>query len=104
MTAKLKVAIIGAGMGGLAAAAILARMGIDADVYEQATEFTRIGSGIQMSPNAMRYCGRSGWRPSYAKSRSAPSISSAVTGTPATSISTIRSATPPSSATARPIC
>ncbi|HVZ54820.1 MAG TPA: FAD-dependent monooxygenase [Pseudolabrys sp.] len=54
MTAKLKVAIIGAGMGGLTAAAILARKGIDANVYEQATEFTRIGSGIQMSPNAMK--------------------------------------------------
>ena len=54
MTAKLKVAIIGAGMGGLAAAAILARRGIEADVYEQATQLTRIGSGIQMSPNAMK--------------------------------------------------
>lgn len=54
MTAKLKVAIIGAGMGGLTAAAILARRGIEADVYEQATQFTRIGSGIQMSPNAMK--------------------------------------------------
>jgi salicylate hydroxylase/6-hydroxynicotinate 3-monooxygenase len=54
MTAKLKVAIIGAGMGGLTAAAILTRKGIVADVYEQATEFTRIGSGIQMSPNAMK--------------------------------------------------
>jgi phytoene dehydrogenase-like protein len=32
MTAKLKVAIIGAGMGGLTAAAILARKGIQADV------------------------------------------------------------------------
>jgi len=54
MTAKLKVAIVGAGMGGLTAAAILARKGIDVHVYEQATEFTRIGSGIQMSPNAMK--------------------------------------------------
>ncbi len=54
MAAKLKVAIIGAGMGGLTAGAILARRGIQADVYEQATQFTRIGSGIQMSPNAMK--------------------------------------------------
>ena len=54
MTARLKVAIIGAGMGGLTAAAILARKGIDADVYEQAEQFARIGSGIQMSPNAMK--------------------------------------------------
>jgi salicylate hydroxylase/6-hydroxynicotinate 3-monooxygenase len=54
MTQPLKVAIIGAGMGGLTAAATLARAGIDVDVYEQATQFTRIGSGIQMSPNAMK--------------------------------------------------
>jgi salicylate hydroxylase/6-hydroxynicotinate 3-monooxygenase len=54
MTRKLNVAIIGAGMGGLSAAATLGRAGIDAEVYEQAPAFTRIGSGIQMSPNAMK--------------------------------------------------
>jgi salicylate hydroxylase/6-hydroxynicotinate 3-monooxygenase len=54
MKSKLKVAIIGAGMGGLTAAATLARAGIEATIYEQAERFTRIGSGIQMSPNAMK--------------------------------------------------
>jgi len=54
MNKQLDVAIIGAGMGGLTAAATLALVGIEAHVYEQAPEFTRIGSGIQMSPNAMK--------------------------------------------------
>jgi salicylate hydroxylase/6-hydroxynicotinate 3-monooxygenase len=54
MGRQLDVAIIGAGMGGLTAAATLARAGINVDVYEQAPTFTRIGSGIQMSPNAMK--------------------------------------------------
>jgi len=54
MKSRLNVAIIGAGMGGLTAAATLARAGIEVNVYEQAEKFTRIGSGIQMSPNAMK--------------------------------------------------
>src|SRR5262245_9560882 len=48
------IGIIGAGMGGLTAAATLQRAGIKARVYEQAPEFSRIGAGIQMSPNAMK--------------------------------------------------
>lgn len=51
---KLAVAIIGAGMGGLAVAATLRRVGFDAQVYEQAPRFARIGAGIQMMPNSMK--------------------------------------------------
>ena len=50
----LSIAIIGAGMGGLAAAATLRRVGIDARVYEQASRFGRVGAGIQMMPNSMK--------------------------------------------------
>src|SRR4249920_206672 len=50
---KLKVAIIGAGMGGLAAAAALRKNGIEVTVYEQARQFTRLGAGIQIGCNAM---------------------------------------------------
>jgi salicylate hydroxylase/6-hydroxynicotinate 3-monooxygenase len=53
MPAGLKVAIVGAGMGGLAAAAALRKVGIDVAVYEQATQFTRLGAGIQIGCNAM---------------------------------------------------
>ena len=51
---KLSVAVVGAGMGGLAVAATLRRVGIDVQVYEQASRFARIGAGIQMMPNSMK--------------------------------------------------
>src|SRR5258708_38814212 len=41
-------------MGGLAAAAALRRVGIDVTVYEQATQFIRLGAGIQIGCNAMK--------------------------------------------------
>lgn len=50
----LSIAVIGAGIGGLAAAALLKRAGCDVHVYEQATRFARVGAGIQMAPNAMK--------------------------------------------------
>jgi salicylate hydroxylase/6-hydroxynicotinate 3-monooxygenase len=49
-----KIAIIGAGMGGMAAAGTLRQAGLDIDVYEQAHQFGRIGAGIQMLPNSMK--------------------------------------------------
>ncbi|MDI1262929.1 MAG: FAD-dependent monooxygenase, partial [bacterium] len=54
MARPLSIAIIGAGMGGLAAAAALRRVGIDVTVYEQATQFARLGAGIQIGCNAMQ--------------------------------------------------
>jgi len=50
----LSIAIVGAGMGGLAAAAALRRVGTDVTVYEQASQFARIGAGIQIGCNAMK--------------------------------------------------
>ena len=50
----MKVAVVGAGMGGLAAAAALSKAGVDVSVYEQAGRFARIGAGIQMLPNSMK--------------------------------------------------
>ncbi len=54
MARPLSVAIIGAGMGGLASAAALRRVGIDVTVYEQASQFARLGAGIQIGCNAMK--------------------------------------------------
>jgi 2-polyprenyl-6-methoxyphenol hydroxylase-like FAD-dependent oxidoreductase len=54
MTKPLSVAVVGAGMGGLAAASTLRQAGIDVQVYEQARQFARIGAGIQMLPNSSR--------------------------------------------------
>jgi len=54
MSKPLSVAVIGAGMGGLASAAALRRVGVDVTVYEQAAQFTRLGAGIQIGCNAMK--------------------------------------------------
>jgi 6-hydroxynicotinate 3-monooxygenase len=48
------IAIVGAGMGGLATAAALHRRGIGVTVYEQARSFARLGAGIQIGCNAMQ--------------------------------------------------
>jgi salicylate hydroxylase/6-hydroxynicotinate 3-monooxygenase len=53
MTDRLHIAVIGAGMGGLAVAAGLRKAGHDVTVYEQARQFTRLGAGIQIGCNAM---------------------------------------------------
>jgi len=50
-----KVAIVGAGMGGLAVAGTLRRAGFtNIRIFEQASRFARIGAGIQMMPNSMK--------------------------------------------------
>ena len=51
---KLSIAVVGAGMGGLAVAATLRRVGCDVELYEQASRFARVGAGIQMMPNSMK--------------------------------------------------
>jgi 2-polyprenyl-6-methoxyphenol hydroxylase-like FAD-dependent oxidoreductase len=50
----MNIAIIGAGIGGLAAASLLHRAGHEIRVFEQAPRFARVGAGIQMAPNAMK--------------------------------------------------
>ena len=51
---KGSIAIIGAGIGGLTAAALLSRLGFQTTIYEQASRFARVGAGIQQTPNAMQ--------------------------------------------------
>jgi 2-polyprenyl-6-methoxyphenol hydroxylase-like FAD-dependent oxidoreductase len=59
-SAPLKIAVIGAGIGGLTAALSLHRAGFDVDVYEQAPVLTEVGGGINMGPNAVRILYRLG--------------------------------------------
>jgi salicylate hydroxylase len=50
----MRAIIAGGGVGGLAAAVALHRIGIEPLVLEQATAITEIGAGINLWPNAMR--------------------------------------------------
>ena len=51
---RARIAVIGAGIGGLAAAIALRRHGFHVDVYEQARQFRRVGAAINLTPNAVR--------------------------------------------------
>ncbi len=54
MSSNSPVAIVGAGIGGLAAALAMLQRGIDVTVYEQAPELGEVGAGIQISANGTR--------------------------------------------------
>jgi 2-polyprenyl-6-methoxyphenol hydroxylase-like FAD-dependent oxidoreductase len=62
----LSIAIIGGGIGGLAAALSLLRAGLDVHVYERARTLSEVGAGIQVSPNASRILHRLGLADSLA--------------------------------------
>ncbi|KAJ9124516.1 hypothetical protein QFC24_003307 [Naganishia onofrii] len=50
----LSVAIVGGGMGGLAAGVALGRAGVKVDLFEQAPKFEEVGAGINLGPNTVR--------------------------------------------------
>jgi salicylate hydroxylase len=50
---NLKIAIVGAGYGGAAAAKALSLLGADVTVYEQATQMREVGAGIGLRPATM---------------------------------------------------
>jgi salicylate hydroxylase len=51
---QLNIAIVGAGLGGLTAAAALQSFGFKVQVYEQAAQLGEIGAGISLPPNSTR--------------------------------------------------
>jgi salicylate hydroxylase len=55
-----RIAIIGAGIGGLTLALALRQRGLEADVYEQAAQLTEIGAAIALSANGTRELERLG--------------------------------------------
>lgn len=63
----LEVAIVGGGIGGLAAALSLHERGVDVTVYEQAPELGEIGAGVLMTPNGVRHLERLGVGDALAK-------------------------------------
>ncbi|MER6347894.1 FAD-dependent monooxygenase [Streptomyces sp. NPDC001595] len=50
--APLRIAVVGGGIGGLAAALAIARAGHQVTLLEQAARFGEIGAGLQLAPNA----------------------------------------------------
>jgi salicylate hydroxylase len=50
----LRAVVVGGGIGGTAAAAALARAGIDVQVYEQAQQLAEVGAGVSLAPNGLR--------------------------------------------------
>ena len=54
-TAVQNVAIVGAGLGGLACAIALKKQGIKVRVYEQAKDFRPVGGGLALFPNGLNF-------------------------------------------------
>jgi salicylate hydroxylase len=54
MGRALKVAVVGAGMGGLSLGCALRARGIEVEIYDQAGELSQVGAGIQLTPNATK--------------------------------------------------
>ncbi len=59
----MDIVIVGAGLGGLTAAAALLQRGHRVRVFEQAAVLGEVGAGIQMSANAMKVLDHLGLRP-----------------------------------------
>jgi len=51
---KLRIAVIGGGIGGLSAARALLQRGLEVHVYESSPELKEIGAGVALGPNAMK--------------------------------------------------
>ena len=60
MSHSLRVAVVGGGIGGLAAANALLHRGVDVQVYEQAPELGEVGAGVMVTPNSLRLLKRIG--------------------------------------------
>jgi 2-polyprenyl-6-methoxyphenol hydroxylase-like FAD-dependent oxidoreductase len=51
---KKSIAIVGGGIGGIAAAVALHRIGVDVSVYERVDQLREVGAGMMLWPNATR--------------------------------------------------
>jgi salicylate hydroxylase len=60
---RLRVAIVGGGIGGLFAAKALVARGVEVSVYEQAVAIGEIGAGVFLTPNSVRQLQRVGLEP-----------------------------------------
>jgi salicylate hydroxylase len=75
------VAIVGAGIAGLATALAFARRGIACDLFEQAPDLVEVGAGLQVSPNAARLLAKLGLLPQFEALWTEPRQIALVSGT-----------------------
>jgi salicylate hydroxylase len=67
MPAKgIRAVIVGGGIGGLSAANVLLRRGIEVSVFEQAAALGEVGAGVFIYPNSLRQLERMGFGPALA--------------------------------------
>jgi salicylate hydroxylase len=64
---RLRVAIVGGGIGGLSAANALIRRGLDVTVFEQVETLREIGTGLSLFPNGRRQLERMGLKDALAQ-------------------------------------
>ncbi len=64
---KYKIVIAGAGIGGLTAGACLLQAGHDVTLFEQASELSEVGAGLQLSANATHVLHHLGLGPALAE-------------------------------------
>src|SRR5262245_61381274 len=65
--ARLTVAVVGGGIGGLFAANALVARGVQVSVFEQAPALGEIGAGVFLTPNSVRQLERVGLGPAVEK-------------------------------------
>ena len=63
----LRVAIVGGGIGGTAAATAMRQQGIEVRIYEQAPALAEVGAGVALQPNGLRMLRRLGLGADVAK-------------------------------------
>jgi len=64
---RLRVAVVGGGIGGLSAANALVRRGLDVTVFEQVDTLRQIGTGLSLFPNGRRQLERMGLKEALAQ-------------------------------------
>lgn len=65
MVEQLKIAVVGGGIGGLAAANVMVQHGHDVHVFEQASRLGEVGAGVLITPNSVRLLARMGLREQF---------------------------------------
>lgn len=64
---RMKVLVVGGGIGGITCMLALRQRGVDAQLFEQAAAFGQVGAGIQVSSNAARILLKLGLGPALKK-------------------------------------